>query len=56
MTMIPDCGWIWNLLIEGGNESSSATDLAKTTRAARVVRVIRIFRLIRLLRIAKLYK
>ena len=56
LTMIPDCGWIWNQIIEGGSEGSAATDLAKTTRAARVVRVIRIFRLIRLLRIAKLYK
>ena len=56
LTMIPDCGWIWNQIIEGGNEGSGAADIAKTTRAARVVRVIRIFRLIRLLRIAKLYK
>ena len=56
ITMIPDCGWIWDQIIEGGNHGSSATDLAKTTRASRVVRVIRIFRLIRLLRIAKLYK
>lgn len=56
VTMIPDCGWIWTHIIENGQDSSSATDLAKTTRASRVVRVIRIFRLIRLLRIAKLYK
>lgn len=56
LTMVPDCGWIWKHIIEGGGEGSSATDLAKTTRAARIVRVIRIFRLIRLLRIAKLYK
>jgi hypothetical protein len=56
VTMVSDCGWIWDHIIDGGQDSSSASDLAKTTRASRVVRVIRIFRFIRLVRIAKLYK
>lgn len=55
ITMIPDCEWIWYLIVDdGGNQN--ATDLAKTSRAGRVTRVIRVIRLIRLLRIVKLYK
>mmetsp|Transcript_16748 Transcript_16748/g.25817 ORF Transcript_16748/g.25817 Transcript_16748/m.25817 type:complete len:329 (+) Transcript_16748:783-1769(+) len=55
VSMIPDCGWIWDLFGEdtGG---SNATDIAKTSRAGRVTRVIRVIRLIRLIRIVKLYK
>jgi hypothetical protein len=61
LSMIPDCGWIWNAIIDAGNEesadgASSATQLAKTSRASKVTRVIRIIRLIRLIRIVKLYK
>eukprot|EP00352_Strombidinopsis_acuminata_P007429 CAMPEP_0176361820 /NCGR_PEP_ID=MMETSP0126-20121128/18011_1 /TAXON_ID=141414 ORGANISM="Strombidinopsis acuminatum, Strain SPMC142" /NCGR_SAMPLE_ID=MMETSP0126 /ASSEMBLY_ACC=CAM_ASM_000229 /LENGTH=171 /DNA_ID=CAMNT_0017717521 /DNA_START=301 /DNA_END=816 /DNA_ORIENTATION=+ len=60
VSMIPDCGWIWNPIIQGssndGGGAQSATDLAKTSRAGRVTRVIRIIRLIRLIRIVKLYK
>lgn len=57
VTMIPDCGWIWDPIIGGGGDGSdSATDLAKTSRAGRVTRVIRVIRLIRLIRIVKLYK
>lgn len=57
VSMIPDCGWIWQPLIEGGDGGGdSATDLAKTSRAGRVTRVIRVIRLIRLIRIVKLYK
>ena len=56
VTMIPDCGWIWDPIIGGGGDSTSATDLAKTSRAGRVTRVIRVIRLIRLIRIVKLYK
>lgn len=57
ISMIPDCGWIWDPIVGGGGENaSSATDLAKTSRAGRVTRVIRIIRLIRLIRIVKLYK
>jgi hypothetical protein len=57
LSMIPDCGWIWELIINNGSESSrSATDLAKASRAGRVTRVIRVIRLIRLIRIVKLYK
>jgi hypothetical protein len=58
ITMITDCGWIWNPIISGGNASGAnkSTSLAKTSRAARVTRVIRIIRLIRLIRIVKLYK
>jgi hypothetical protein len=54
VSMIPDCGWIWDPLTGGG--STDATDLAKTSRAGRVTRVIRVIRLIRLIRIVKLYK
>jgi hypothetical protein len=58
LSMIPDCGWIWNLIIGGSGaaQSTSAYDLAKTSRAGRVTRVIRVIRLIRLIRIVKLYK
>ena len=56
VTMIPDCGWIWEPLIDGNEGGDSATDLAKTSRAGRVTRVIRVIRLIRLIRIVKLYK
>ena len=56
VTMIPDCGWIWEPLIDGNDGGDSATDLAKTSRAGRVTRVIRVIRLIRLIRIVKLYK
>ena len=55
ITMIPDCEWIWSLIVEDGGNASAA-DLAKTSRAGRVTRVIRVIRLIRLLRIVKLYK
>ena len=54
ISMIPDCGWIWEPLTGGGG--TNATDLAKTSRAGRVTRVIRVIRLIRLIRIVKLYK
>jgi len=54
--MIPDCGWIWDLIVGDSNANVSATDLAKTSRASKVTRVIRILRLIRLIRIVKLYK
>lgn len=55
VSMIPDCGWIWDPLTGGGG-GTDATDLAKTSRAGRVTRVIRVIRLIRLIRIVKLYK
>ncbi len=54
ISMIPDCGWIWDPIIGGGG--SDVTDLSKTSRTARVTRVIRVIRLIRLIRIVKLYK
>ena len=58
VTMIPDCGWIWDPIIGGGDSEGgdSAASLAKTSRAGRVTRVIRVIRLIRLIRIVKLYK
>lgn len=57
ISMIPDVGWLWELIIgDGGTGSKSTTDLAKTSRASKVTRVIRIIRLIRLIRIVKLYK
>lgn len=56
VSMIPDCGWIWNAIVGDQDATSSATDLAKTSRASKVTRVIRILRLIRLIRIVKLYK
>lgn len=56
LSMIPDCGWIWDLIVGDSSTGSSATDLAKTSRASKVTRVIRIIRLIRLIRIVKLYK
>lgn len=60
LSMIPDCGWIWNAIIDSGSgdgaDADNATNLAKTSRASKVTRVIRIIRLIRLIRIVKLYK
>ena len=57
LTMIPDCGWIWDPLTSGGSSATNkTTSIAKTTRAGRVTRIIRIIRLIRLIRIVKLYK
>jgi hypothetical protein len=58
LSMIPDCGWIWELIINQdlGLDIRGSTDLAKATRAGRVTRIIRIIRLIRLIRIVKLYK
>lgn len=58
ISMIPDIGWIWDLMIGQGSSSnaSNAASLAKTSRAGRVTRVIRVIRLIRLIRIVKLYK
>lgn len=55
ITMIPDCGWIWDPITGGGSNSNSTVDIAKTARAARVTRIIRIIRIIRLVRIVKLY-
>ena len=52
VSMIPDCGWIWDPY-SGENESAS---IAKTSRAGRATRIIRVIRLIRLIRIVKLYK
>lgn len=54
ISMIPDCGWIWDPITGGG--STAATDLTGTARASRITRVIRVIRLIRLIRIVKLYK
>ena len=56
ISMVPDCGWIWDLIITDGSDNENATDLAKASRAGRVTRVIRVIRLIRLIRIVKLYK
>jgi len=56
LSMIPDCGWIWDLIIGGGTSNSNAYDIAKTSRAGRITRIIRVIRLIRLIRIVKLYK
>ena len=57
LSMIPDCGWIWQLIISQGDfDSRGATDLTKASRAGRVTRVIRVIRLIRLIRIVRLYK
>jgi hypothetical protein len=56
VSMIPDCGWIWDAIVGESTSNTSATDLAKTSRASKVTRVIRILRLIRLIRIVKLYK
>ena len=60
VSMIPDCGWIWDPMIGEGasatNSTSDASDFAKNSRASRAIRVIRIIRLIRLIRIVKLYK
>jgi hypothetical protein len=56
VSMIPDCGWIWDAIVGDETGGNNATDLAKTSRASKVTRVIRILRLIRLIRIVKLYK
>jgi hypothetical protein len=58
VTMIPDIGWIWFLIVGQGStgQVGNAAQLAKTSRAGRITRVIRVIRLIRLIRIVKLYK
>jgi hypothetical protein len=58
ITMIPDIGWIWFLIVGTGStgQVGNAAQLAKTSRAGRITRVIRVIRLIRLIRIVKLYK
>ena len=57
VTMVPDVGWLWILIIgESQSSSSQATDIAKTTRASKITRVLRIIRIIRIIRIVKLYK
>ena len=57
ISMIPDIGFLWNLMIgEGSSKANGATSVAKTSRAGRITRVIRVIRLIRLIRIVKLYK
>jgi hypothetical protein len=56
LSMVPDCGWIWEPITGGGGGNEGAADLAKTSRASKVTRVIRVIRLIRLIRIVKLYK
>jgi hypothetical protein len=57
VSMIPDCGWIWDWIMGESDEGGgNAASLAKSTRASRVTRVIRRIRLIRLIRIVKLYK
>lgn len=58
ISMIPDCGFIWNPLVgQGGNKQAKGmASVAKTSRAGRITRIIRVIRLIRLIRIVKLYK
>ena len=57
VTMVPDVGWLWILIIgESQSSSSQAIDIAKTTRASKITRVLRIIRIIRIIRIVKLYK
>lgn len=57
ITMIPDVGWLWELIVgEGQSSSSQATDIAKTTRASKFTRVLRVIRIVRMIRIVKLYK
>jgi hypothetical protein len=56
LSMIPDVGWFWDVIIGTNSSSKSAFELAKTSKSGRVTRVIRIIRLIRLIRIVKLYK
>lgn len=57
ITMVPDVGWLWELIVgEGQSSSSQATDIAKTTRASKFTRVLRVIRIVRMIRIVKLYK
>ena len=57
VTMIPDVGWLWELIVgESQSNSSKATDIAKTTRASKFTRVLRVIKIIRMIRILKLYK
>jgi hypothetical protein len=57
ITMIPDVGWLWELIVgESQSNSSQATDIAKTTRASKFARVLRVIRIVRMIRIVKLYK
>lgn len=60
VTMIPDIGWLWVLIVKGGAEGGDgggqATDLAKTARASKVTRILRVVRLARVIRLVKLYK
>eukprot|EP00753_Platysulcus_tardus_P015585 PLAT5105.1.p1 GENE.PLAT5105.1~~PLAT5105.1.p1 ORF type:complete len:852 (+),score=467.46 PLAT5105.1:115-2670(+) len=61
VSMLPDIGWIWDPLTQGGSTDAAGNDAAVRagrasrlgTRAGRIVRVVR---LVRLVRLAKLYK
>ena len=56
ITMIPDIGWLWNLIVGGETGSNQATDIAKASRASKVTRLLRVVRLVRIIRLVKLYK
>lgn len=59
LSLVPDIGWIWDEISEGGDEASQAATL-KAGRASRAGtkagRIVRIVRLVRMVRIVKLYK
>ena len=57
LSLIPDIGWIWELITGDSGTSSGAQQATRASRAgARAGRVVRIVRLIRLIRIVKLFK
>lgn len=62
LSLIPDIGWIWELIIgvsinSNRAQAKSFQNAAKASRiGTRTSRIIRIIRLIRLIRIVKLYK
>ena len=62
LSLIPDIGWLWQLMIGASNNSSSSQinqvqNAGKLSRTgARTSRIVRIIRLIRIIRLVKLYK
>jgi hypothetical protein len=57
ISLLPDCGWIWNNIVGVSNSySPNVTKIGQTSITIRATRIVRVFRIIRLFRITKLYK
>ncbi|DBA04417.1 TPA: hypothetical protein N0F65_010013 [Lagenidium giganteum] len=60
ISIIPDVGWIWELVVGDGNKSNSQAAALKAgrasragTKAGRIVRLVRLIRMVRMLRVMK---